>query len=42
MTECAKSAAMLDEEISKYVDIYKELHRDVHHHPIYARYILMR
>ena len=30
MTECARSAVMLDGEISQYVDIFfKELHRDV-------------
>ena len=32
---------MLNGEISKYVDIYKELHRDIHYHPIYSRYMLM-
>ena len=31
---------MLDGEISKRVDIYKELHRDVHHHPVCSRYRL--
>ena len=33
MTECARSAVMMDWEIPKHVDIfYKELHRDVRHH----------
>ena len=41
MTECARSAVMLDGEISKFVECYKELHRDVRYHPIYSRYILM-
>ena len=41
MTKCARSAVMLDGKIFRYVDIYKELHRDVHHHPIYSRFILM-
>ena len=38
-TEGARSAVMLDEEISKYVDICKEFPRDVRYHPIYLRYI---
>ena len=41
MSECARSSVMLDGEISKYVDIYKESHRCVLDHPIYSRYILM-
>ena len=40
-TEWATSAVMLDGEISKYVDILQGVHRDVHYHPIYSRYILM-
>ena len=30
-----------DGEISTFLDICKELHRDVHYHPIYSRHILM-
>ena len=42
MTECAKSAVMPGGEISKCVLIfYKELHRGVHYHPIYSKYMLM-
>ena len=47
LTECARSVVMLDGEISKYVDIHKVLHSDVHYlspnylSPIYSRYTLM-
>ena len=39
MTECARSAVMLDGEISKYVEFYKESLRDSRYHQIYSGYI---
>ena len=40
-TEWARSAAMLGGEISNMLIFEKELHRNVHNHQIYSRYILM-
>ena len=39
ITECARSAVMLDGEISNYVDILQELHRDVRYHLVHSIYI---
>ena len=40
ITECARSAVMLDGEITTEVDILKELHRDVPCRLIHSIYIL--
>lgn len=36
MTKCARSAVVLDEEVSNYVDIEKELHGDVRWHTTFS------
>ena len=43
LMEGARSAVMLDGEcLRKLILVFhKELHRDVHHHPIYSRCMLM-